>query len=142
LCRRRTFARARALYPSRTKDEGRLVAVPPRRVPLATRRLAGLARRDVLVDAEDVLRIDLPLQRLQPVVLLGAVGLAHAVLALVHEEVDVHGGEVRLERRPEAPHPLALLVEALRRRRRAADVVREARVPPVEGGLVLAHARD
>src|SRR5436190_15758953 len=94
-------------------------------------------RRDVLVDAEEVLGVVLPLQRLQAVVLLRAVGLPHSVLALVHQEVDVHGREMWLERGPEVAHPLAFLVESLGRRRARADVVREARVPPVEGGLVL-----
>src|SRR5207249_3229197 len=99
-------------------------------------------RRDVLVDPEEVLRVVAALQLLQARVLLGAVGLAHAGLALVAEEVDVDAGLVRLERRPERPHPVALLLEAVRALGARADVVGEAGVTPAERGLVLADARD
>src|SRR4029453_8282821 len=101
---------------------------------------ATLRRRDVLVDAEEVVGVILPFQRLQAVVLLRTVRLPHPVFALFHEEVEGHAREVRLERGPEVAHPLALLVEAFRRRRRRADVVGEAGVPPVERGLILSHA--
>src|SRR5205807_2749641 len=96
----------------------------------------------VLVDAEEVVRIVLPLYRLQPVVLLRAVGGSDPVLPLVAEEVDVHRRVPRLERGPEVPHPLALGVEAFARRRTGADVVGEARVAAAEGGGVLPGPRD
>src|SRR5207249_2975133 len=93
----------------------------------ASSRFTVLVRGDVLVDPEEVVRIPLPLQRLQPVVLVGTVGGADPLLALfgVREEVDVHGRVPLLERRPEVTHPLPLLVEALCVLGAGADVVGE-----------------
>src|SRR5206468_3906892 len=82
--------------------------------------------RTVLVDPEEVLWVIAPLQLLQTSVLLGAVRLTDAILALVAEEVHIDARLVRLERRPEVPHPLPLLVEAVGGLGAGADVVREA----------------
>src|SRR5262249_14970893 len=60
-----------------------------------------LSRRDVLVDPEEVVRVVLLLDRLQPVELLRSVRLAHAIRALVPEEVDVHALVPRRELVPE-----------------------------------------
>src|SRR5829696_2913036 len=57
----------------------------PRSIP---RRRDRLGRWDVLVDPEEVVRVVLPLQRLQAMPLLGAIGRADPVFALLHQEVD------------------------------------------------------
>src|SRR5205807_1717343 len=80
------------------------------------------AGRDVLVQPEEVVGIVVSLQGLQPVVPRGSVRLPDAVLALIHQEVHVHARVVRLERRPEAPGPLAFLVESVGGLRRRVDV--------------------
>ena len=46
--------------------------------------------RDVLVEPEEIGLVVLPLEGLQATVLLGAVRLADPLLALIHQEVDVH----------------------------------------------------
>src|SRR5919198_976039 len=63
--------------------------------------VSALPRRDVLVQPEEVLRVVASLQSPQPVVLLRPVGLPHALVSLLHEEVHVHARVVRLERGPE-----------------------------------------
>src|SRR5438552_1214046 len=73
-----------------------------------------LVRRDVLIESEEVLRVVAALQSLESAVLLCAVSLADAILTLVHEEVHVDARMPGLEGRPEAAHPLTLLLEALR----------------------------
>src|SRR2546422_10687677 len=83
---------------------------------------SALAWRDVLVEAEEVVGVVLALQGLQAVILLGPVGLADALLALVHQEVDVNARVVGLECRPEVPDPLPLRVEAFRCRSGGRDV--------------------
>src|SRR5207302_7385629 len=102
----------------------------------------GSAGRYVLVQAEEVVGVVALLERLQPVVAGRPIGLADALLALVHEEVHVHARVVGLQRGPEPPGPLALLVEPLRRGGRGVHVDREAARSAVEGGLVLADPRD
>src|SRR6266496_6649494 len=107
----------------------------------AAGRLA-LGRRDVLIDPEEVVRVVAPLQLLQTSVLLGAVRVTDPTLALVAEEVHVDARLVGLERRPEVPHPLPLLVEAVGGLGAGADVVREAGVAAPEGRVVVADARN
>src|SRR5215207_10127476 len=117
-----------ARYGSRSPARGSDPSGPPRPPDKRSRRRrtwrtlseqcpspppSMLARRDVLVEAEDVLGVVAALKHLEPVVLLQSVGLADPLLPLVHEEVHVHAGVVRLEGRPEPAHPLPLLVEAL-----------------------------
>src|SRR5581483_11167380 len=102
----------------------------------------ALGRRDVLVDPEDVARVVAALQRLQATVLLGAVGLADALLALVAEEIHVDARLVRLERGPEGTHPVPLALEPVGVLGAGADVVGEAGVAAVERRAVLADAAD
>src|SRR5215212_11048956 len=97
---------------------------------------------DVLVEAEEVVRVVAALERLEPVVLLGPVGLADSLLTLLHQEVYVDARVVGLQRRPEVPGPLPLIVEALCRLGDAADVERMAGASSAEGRLLLAHACD
>src|SRR5215831_7582368 len=67
------------------------------------RASAGL---DVLVDAEEVGRVVCPLESCQPLVVTLAVGRAHAVLALVAEEVEVDApARVGLHRVEEVSRP-------------------------------------
>src|SRR5262249_49190313 len=77
------------------------------------RRTLALVRRDVLVEPEEVVRIPLPLQRLQPVELVRPVGGADSPLAffVARHEVDVGGRLPVLQRRPEVARPLALFLE-------------------------------
>src|SRR2546426_8099380 len=133
-----TFSRVWPLRATRRRihETARIVYLP------GQRSTPGLARRDVLVDPEEVVRVVLLLQRLQPVVLLRPVGLPNSLRSLVAEEVHVHAFVPGLQGRPEAPHPLALLVEALARLGRGADVVGEPRRAAVEGGLVVAYPAD
>src|SRR5215207_9770491 len=70
-------------------------------------------RRDVLVQPEEVRRIVGALERLQPLVLVGTVGLPDPLLALIHQEVHVDAGVVGRKRGREGPGPLALDVESL-----------------------------
>jgi hypothetical protein len=51
----------------------------------------------VLVEAEEVVRVIATLERLERVVLLGPIGLADPLLALLHEEVHVDARVVGLE---------------------------------------------
>ena len=71
-------------------------------------RPPALARRDVLVDPEEVVRVVLLLQRLAAGRTSPARRPANPLRTLVTEEVHVHALVPRLQRRPEAPHPLAL----------------------------------
>src|SRR5678815_2647997 len=96
---------------------------------------------DVLVQTEEIRRVVLPLERLQPLVLRFTVRLAYAVLAFLHQEVDVDAGVVGRERGPVGARPLALLLEALGALGVAVDVERIARLAPVERGLLVAHLR-
>src|SRR3712207_975044 len=59
-------------------------------------RLAS-ARTDVLVEVEDVVRVDGVLERGQPGQLLRRVGPLHALLSLVAEHVDVDPAGERLQ---------------------------------------------
>src|SRR5215210_4787554 len=102
----------------------------------------GSVRPDVLVQPEDVVRVVAPLQRLEAVVLLRPVGLPDALLALLHQEVDVDRRVVGRERRPEAPRPFGGLVEAVPPLRDRRDVEREAGGAAVERSGALRHARD
>src|SRR5436190_10954157 len=62
---------------------------------------------DVLVHVEDVVRIVLPLDLREPVVVL-AVGGLNSLLALVHDHVQVGAaGRIRMERLLVADRPLA-----------------------------------
>src|SRR4051812_26312255 len=106
-----------------------------------TPRRAPLTRGAVLVEPEEVVGVVLLLETLQPRKLLGTIGLADAILALLHEEVHIYARVVGRERVPVAARPLALLVEAVGRLAVAVDVERVARVATVEGGVVLADAR-
>src|SRR5205807_8528398 len=102
-------------------------------------RSRPLRRRDVLVEAKDVVRVVAALERPQALVLRPPVGLADALRALVHEEVHVHAPMMRSERRPEVAHPLPLAVEALGPGGAGADVERERGLAPVEGALAVVH---
>src|SRR5215210_9023480 len=68
---------------------------------------------DVLVKAEEVVGVIATLERLEPVILLGPVGLADPLLTLLHQEVHIDARVVGLKGRPEVPGPLSLFVEAL-----------------------------
>src|ERR1700686_2939190 len=102
----------------------------------------SLVRRDVLIHPEDVAGVVLALQRLEPLVLAGSVRHADSILALLHQEVDVNAHVVWAECRPQAPRPLALLVEAGRTLGGRIDVDGVTRAAPVERGLVLADTGD
>jgi hypothetical protein len=52
----------------------------------------------VLVEAEEVVGVIAALERLEPVVLLGPVGLADPLLTLLHQEVHVDARVVGLQR--------------------------------------------
>src|SRR5215204_6836662 len=95
---------------------------------------------DVLVEAKEVVGVIATVQRLEPVVLLGSVGLADPLLAFLHEEIHVDARVVGLEGRPEVPNPLPLFVEALCRLGDAGNVERMPGAASAEGCLVLAHA--
>src|SRR5829696_10429593 len=95
---------------------------------------------DVLVEAEEVVRVVATLQRLEPVVLLGPVGSADPLLTLLHQEVYIDTCVVGLKGRPEVSGPLPLLLEALCRLGDASDVERMTGAASAEGCLVLAHA--
>src|SRR5215212_449336 len=97
---------------------------------------------DVLVEAEEVVGIIATLQRLEPVVLLGPVGLANPLLTLLHQEVYIDTCVVGLKGRPEVPNPLSLFVEALCRLGDAGDVERMPGAASTEGCLLLSHARE
>src|SRR5829696_2169577 len=97
---------------------------------------------DVLVEAEEVVGIIATLQRLEPVVLLGPVGLADPLLTLLHQEVYIDARVVGLKGRPEVSGPLPLLVEALCRLGDACDVKSMPGAASAEGCLLLAHACD
>src|SRR5215218_11340615 len=73
----------------------------------------NLVWRDVLVQPEEVRRIVGALERLEPLVLVGTVGLPDPLLALIHHEVHVDAGVVGRKRGPEGPGPLALGLESL-----------------------------
>src|SRR5262249_40861813 len=95
------------------------------RMQVAEKPQAPLARRNVLVDVEEVVGVVAPLELLEAGVLSGAVRLADTVLTLVAEEVDVDACLVRLQGVPEIPHPLPLFVEAVGALGAGADVVGE-----------------
>src|SRR5215203_2786485 len=96
----------------------------------------------VLVEAEEVVGVIATLQRLEPVVLLGPVGLADPLLTLLHEEVHIDARVVGLKRRPKVSCPLPLFFEALFGLGDASDVESMPGAASAEGRLVLAHARD
>ena len=102
------------------------------------------ARLDVLVEAEEVGRVVDPLESREPLVVALAVGLAHAVLALVAEEVDVDASaRVGLQRVEEVACPGDVAVGlgiVLGPDRVDDDVVRG--VPLAEGGRVLGNAGE
>src|SRR5205807_4691105 len=97
-------------------------------------------RRDVLVDAEEVVGIVVALERGQPFVLGGAIGLADAFVALVTEEVDIYPAGVRLQRRGVAASPcdVRLIVAGVRPDR--VDVDHVQRIAMTVRGRVLADA--
>src|SRR5919106_3257735 len=107
-----------------------------------TRLHQGSIRWDVLVQAEEVVRVILPLQGLQPIVFLSSVSLANSLLSLLHEEVHVDALMVRPECRPQASGPFTFLVEALTRRGRGVDVNGVPRASTTERRLVLPDAPD
>src|SRR5438034_6542468 len=116
-----------------------------RRVSMSISTLATLVpsvRRDVLVPAEEVVRVVRPLQRLQPLPPLRPVGLADPVLALLHEKVHIDAGVERLQLRPEVAGPRTFLVEAFGRLRGGVDVDGVPGASSVERGVVLSHAVD
>src|SRR5215210_5606722 len=89
-------------------------------------RYAGLGGRDVLIEAEKVVGIPSLLEDLQPPVLHRPVGLADPLGSLLAQEVDVDALVPRLQRGPEATHPLPLSIEARLGLGAAADVEGEA----------------
>src|SRR6185295_7986121 len=102
-------------------------------------KVAGSVRRDVLVQAEEVVGVVLSLQRLEAVVLRRAIGLPDPLLPLLPEEVHVDARVEGLERRPQIPNPLALGVEAIFRLGAGGDVEGMPRASCVVGGLVASH---
>src|SRR5205814_9673064 len=75
---------------------------PPGRVPGSP----SVGGADVLVDVEHVLRVVLPLDPREPVV-VAAVGRPHPLLAFVHHEVDIRAARRgRVQRLPVVPRPL------------------------------------
>src|SRR6476659_6280098 len=116
-----------AVKPHSRSAAGRMPSAPFEKIPSA-----DLAGGNVLIDPKEVVRVVAPLQLPETRVLLGAVGLADAILPLVAEEVHVDALLVRFERRPEVPHPLPLLAEAVGGLGTGADVVREAGVAAAE----------
>src|SRR5215204_7205287 len=125
------------------KGRDRFVLVLPSvaRVPCKGSSLSDVGPY-VLVEAEEFVGVVAVLQRLEPVVLLGPVGLADPLLTLLHEEVYIDACVVGLECRPEVSDPLPFLVEALTRRGNSGDVERVTGAASAEGRLVLANARD
>ena len=105
-------------------------------------RYAGLGGRDVLIEAEKVVRIPSLLEDLQPLVLRRSVGLADPVGSLIAQKVDVDAPVPRLQRGPEAPHPLPLDIEARLGLGAAADVVRETGRAATERRVVVAEPAD
>src|SRR5688572_17144537 len=67
---------------------------PSTRLRWSSRSAFGALGHDVLIDAEEVRRVVLPLERTKPLVLRRAVGRAHAVLPLLAQKiyVDAAGG--------------------------------------------------
>src|SRR5436190_5222457 len=141
-CRQLSAASRQAASPSPRSARARTSASSSARA--ASSGVIALVGRDVLIRPEEVVRIPLTLQRLQPVVLVGAVCGPDPGLALfsVRHEVDVGRGLVPLDRGPEVAHPLAFFVEAFGVLGAAADVVRDAGVAPAEHAVVHADARD
>src|SRR5215204_2750961 len=125
------------------KGRDRFVLVLPSvaRVPCKGSSLSDVGAY-VLVEAEEVLGVIATLERLEPVVLLGPVGLADPLLTLLHEEVHVDARVVGLQCRPEVSGPLPLFFEALFGFGDACDVERMPGTAPTEGRLLLAHARE
>ena len=78
----------------------------------------------------------------EALVLCRSVGLPDPLMALVHEEVHVHAGVIRLQGRPEAMDPCSLVCEALGAGGVSADVERVAGAAAVERRLVLADASN
>src|SRR5215203_3043701 len=125
------------------KGRDRFVLVLPSvaRVPCKGSSLSDVVSY-VLVEAEEVLGVIATLERLEPVILLGPVGLADPLLTLLHQEVYIDARVVGLKCRPEVSGPLPLFFEALFGLGDACDVERMPCAASAEGRLVLAHARD
>src|SRR5215204_3439328 len=123
------------------KGRDRFVLVLPSvaRVPCKGSSLSDVGSY-VLIEAEEVVGVVATLQRLEPVVLLGPVGLADPLLALLHKEVYIETSVVGLKSCPEVPNPLPLFVEALCLLGDAADVECMPGAASAEGRLVLSHA--
>ena len=105
-------------------------------------RECGLVGRDVLVEPEEVVRIVLPLQRLELRVLLRPVRLPNALGTLVAQEVHVDPLVPRTEGVPEAAYPLPFFLEARTVLGAGADVVGEAGRAAGKGGLVVIDPAD
>src|SRR5439155_13815821 len=102
------------------------------------------AGRDVVAKAEDVVRVVAVLEPDEAVVLLGAVGLAHAFRGVVEADVvDVHAAAAERPHRcikaARVAHPCLVLAGILPVR---GDEEVEYRVAMAIGHGVLRHARD
>src|SRR5215216_6150788 len=99
---------------SEGKDRDRFVVALPSvaRVPYKRSSHSDVGP-DVLVEAEEVVGVIATLERLEPVILLGPVGLADPLLTLLHQEADSVTCVVRGKGRPEVPIPLPHVGEAL-----------------------------
>src|SRR5436309_3499161 len=106
------------------------------------RRHRASARRDVLVDPEEIAGVVLTLQSLQPVVLVRSVRLPNAIHAFVHEEVDIDAGVIRAQGRPEVSRPLPFFIEPGGGRRRCVHVDGAARLATAERAPILADPSD
>src|SRR4029453_10082594 len=79
------------------------------RVSKQCRSRARAGRWDVLVEPEEVGGVVLRFDRAQPIPRRARVCLAHPLLALITEKVDIGRGLAVPQRRGEAPPPLFLL---------------------------------
>src|SRR2546426_2521583 len=97
---------------------------------------------DIRIEVKDVVRIVLCLDAREPLVLLGTVRRAHAVLVHLGDEVDVapRTSCVRPQRLPEGTRPRPVSLVEFGGRSVRADVEYVALgTAAAEGGLVLAH---
>jgi hypothetical protein len=82
-------AEAALLVASSNPAVEAVIAISPTDVVWANMGHAHLGRRDVLVDPEEVVRVVLSLQGLQPVVLLRPVGLPDPLRTLIAQEIHI-----------------------------------------------------
>src|SRR5262245_10405508 len=91
-----------------------------------------LGGRDVLVQPEAVVGVVFLLERPEALVFCRSICLANPLVTLVHEEVHVDAGVIRLKGGPESMDPCSLFFEAFGARGVSADVERVTSAPAVE----------